>query len=247
MSLTERALTLLDQAPAGAERTSLEITLATLRGVSAFHLLGAGDEARSALQRASSLLADVPPHPMRGLLLHGLGFLLTLRGEFADALATADRADALASGRMMRFFRSPRAQCVDKCICTRADRAARESLERALPAIERPTQLSSKASSVSSPTHRSLCWRCSACRSRTLALSGRRVSACSRRTRELARLGQPMALLVTIWYDALCEVRFGDGDRVATLADEMRALVDEFALAQGKSACRWFRGVGGRP
>ena len=33
---------------------------------------------------------------MRGLILHGLGFLLTLRGEFADADATADLAEALA-------------------------------------------------------------------------------------------------------------------------------------------------------
>jgi hypothetical protein len=29
---------------------------------------------------------------------------------------------------------------------------------------------------------------------------------------------------------------------VAALADEMRALVDEFALAHGRTACRWFRG-----
>ena len=44
MSLTERALTLLEHTPACTERTSLEITLATLRGVSAFHVLGAGDD-----------------------------------------------------------------------------------------------------------------------------------------------------------------------------------------------------------
>ena len=96
MSLTKRALTLLDHTPACAERTSLEITLATLRGVSAFHVLGAGDETKIALQRACSLLADHPAHPMRGLALHGLGFLLTVRGEFVEALATADQAEALA-------------------------------------------------------------------------------------------------------------------------------------------------------
>ena len=76
MTVTERALRLLDQVPAGVERTSLEITLATLRGASAFHSLGAGNEARSAYQRGTSLLADVPHHRMRGLLLHGFGFLL---------------------------------------------------------------------------------------------------------------------------------------------------------------------------
>ena len=48
--------------------------------------------------------------------------------------------------------------------------------------------------------------------------------------------------MVTMWFDALCEIRFGDADRVAALADEMHSLVEEFALAQGKAACRWFRG-----
>jgi ATP/maltotriose-dependent transcriptional regulator MalT len=59
------------------------------------------------------------------------------------------------------------------------------------------------------------------------------------RARELT---QPMALLITMWYDALCEIRFGNTDRVAALADEMHSLVEEFGLAQGKAACRWFRG-----
>jgi ATP/maltotriose-dependent transcriptional regulator MalT len=51
-----------------------------------------------------------------------------------------------------------------------------------------------------------------------------------------------MARLVAIWYDALFEVRLGNAERVAALADEMRALVDEFALALGQNACRWFSG-----
>ena len=55
-------------------------------------------------------------------------------------------------------------------------------------------------------------------------------------------LGRPMARLVAIWFDALFEVRLGDAERVAALADEMHALVDEFAVAQGRNACRWFRG-----
>ena len=51
-----------------------------------------------------------------------------------------------------------------------------------------------------------------------------------------------MARLVAIWYSALFEVRLGDAERVAALADEMHALVDEFALAHGRTAWRWFRG-----
>ena len=137
MSLTDRALSLLGQAPLGVERTSLEIALATLRGVSAFHLLGAGDEARSAYQRASSLLADVPRHAMRGLLLHGLGFLHNLRAEYAEALATADRADALASEAGDAFLTL--AACTVRgqaYMHLGRPHAARESLEHALPAME---------------------------------------------------------------------------------------------------------------
>jgi ATP/maltotriose-dependent transcriptional regulator MalT len=51
-----------------------------------------------------------------------------------------------------------------------------------------------------------------------------------------------MARLVAIWYDALFEVRLGNAERVAALADEMRALIDEFALALGRNGCEWFRG-----
>ena len=53
MSLTESALSLVPRAPAGTGRTSLEIALATLRGVAAFHMLGAGDEARKAFMRGA--------------------------------------------------------------------------------------------------------------------------------------------------------------------------------------------------
>jgi ATP/maltotriose-dependent transcriptional regulator MalT len=56
------------------------------------------------------------------------------------------------------------------------------------------------------------------------------------------RLKQPMALLVTMWFDTLCQIRFGEVDRVAALAEEMHSLVDQFALAQGVTASRWFRG-----
>lgn len=57
-----------------------------------------------------------------------------------------------------------------------------------------------------------------------------------------SELGQPFTRMVAIWCDALCELRLGDVARVATLAEEMHALVEEFALTQGRAACQWFRG-----
>jgi hypothetical protein len=55
-------------------------------------------------------------------------------------------------------------------------------------------------------------------------------------------LGWPNTRLVALWFNALFEVRLGNAERVATLADEMRALVDESQVAQGRTASRWFRG-----
>jgi ATP/maltotriose-dependent transcriptional regulator MalT len=240
MSLTDHALALLAQAPEGNERNTLEITLATLRGVAAFHVLGAGDEARTALQRACLLLADDPAHPMRGLVLHGLGFLLCVRGEFAHALATADRADALASQTGDPFL--PLAACTvggQVYMHQGQPGAARETLERALPAIE-AAETAFERRFIADPYVTLL-----AMLSLPLAHLGLVMQARERLQQAYARahrLGQPMALLVTIWYDALLQVRLGDVDRVAMIADEMRTLVDEFALAQGKAACRWFAG-----
>ena len=240
MNLTERALPLLEHTPACPERTSLEITLATLRGVSAFHVLGAGDETKIAFQRACSLLAEHPAHPMRGLVLHGLGFLLTLRGEFADALATADRAEALASRTGDRFL--PLAVCtVRGQVYMHQGRpgAARDALERALPAIE-GAEAAFERGFIADP-----CVTLLAMLSLPLTHLGLVTQARERLQQaydRARRLGQPMALLVTLWFHALLQVRLGDVDRVALIADEMRALVDEYALAQGKAACRWFRG-----
>ena len=242
MTVTERALGLLDQAPAGVERTSLEITLATLRGASAFHSLGAGHEARSAYQRGASLLPDVPQHRMRGLLLHGFGFLLNLRAEYGEALAAADRADALAGDASDAFLALAACTTRGQAYMQQGrPEAARESLERALPVAEQANAASEQSfiGFIADPLVTVL-----AMLSLPLVHLGMARAARERLQQAYTRahrLGQPMALLVTMWYDALCEIRFGAADRVAALADQMHSLVEEFALAQGKSASRWFR------
>lgn len=243
MRLTDRALTLVDQAPVGVDRTSVEISLATLRGVAAFHMLGAGNEARNAYQRASSLLAEAPRHPMRGLLLHGFGFLLNLRAEYDQALATADRADALAAESADAFLTLAACTVRGQAYMQlgRPD-ASRQSLERALPGMESVTAASQQTfiGFIADPQATAL---------GMLSLQLAHVGLISQARERLhqaytqaRRLAQPMALMITMWFDALSAIRFGDVDRVATLAQEMNSLVEEFALAQGKTACRWFRG-----
>ena len=238
LSVTEHALSLAGRAPASTERTSLEITLGTLRGIAAFHVLGAGEEARKAYVQARSLLAAVPLHPMRGLVVYGLGQLLTLRAEYAEALATAELGDRLAG--------EARDPLLELAVSTTRGQAymllgrprdARESLERALPALD----AASAHRLIADPRPALL-----ALLSIQLTHLGLVDEARERLDQAYAlvdRLAQPVSSMFTIWCDALVQVRLGDIERVAALAAEMGRLVEKFALAQGRTACRWFHAL----
>jgi DNA-binding winged helix-turn-helix (wHTH) protein/tetratricopeptide (TPR) repeat protein len=243
MSLTERGLTLLEQAPQGREREALEITLATLRGVAAFQLLGVGLETRNAFARAHAQLDQVPLHPLRPLVEHGFGFVLCLRGEYAEALAVAERAEKSekswsASDRSVFLLSACTVQGQVHMLQGRPH-AARGWLERGLAALEALDTAPDEAFVVDP-------------RVMLLGLLGiqllhlglvQQARARIEQAYARARLRkQPVAQMTAIWCDALLEVRLGNPERVATLADEMQALVDRFAVAQGRPACRWFGG-----
>jgi DNA-binding winged helix-turn-helix (wHTH) protein len=240
-TLSERGLSLLDQAPAGIERHALEITLAELKGASAGHLFGvASSEAKSAFQRAYSRLAEVPRHPMRGLVLHDLGFSLCMRAEYDEALDLAGRAEALAAATDDPGLMP--------CVCTvQAEvhtlrgrpRAARAWAERGLAAIAALDAAPEHSLSVD-PQITLLGLLAVQVLELGLVETAR---AHMRETRDRARrMGRPLTQLAALWFNALFEVRLGDAGRVAALADEMHALVDKFALVQGRTASRWFGG-----
>jgi DNA-binding winged helix-turn-helix (wHTH) protein/tetratricopeptide (TPR) repeat protein len=237
MKLTEIAMRLLDLANKGTERDSLEIDLATLRGMAAFHLLGVGSEARDAFQRAYSLLDEFPQHPRCGLLLHNFGFVRCLRAEYAEALALADRAEALAAAANDPVLQL--AACTvraDVLLLQGRPHAARTMIERVLPALE---------SIDVGPAH-------SFAQVTLLALLGIHllhlglIEQARARMQQAhgraAKLGQPMGKMVAIWCDALMEIRLGNSERVSRLADDLRALVEESDLGHGRAAWRWFRG-----
>ena len=243
LSLSERALELIDQVPPSAERSAHELTLCTLRGVAAFQALGAGEISRDAFARAAARLGETPDHPMRGLLLHGLGFVLNVRAEYDEALLTAARAEALgeATGDALLVVAAGTVQGQAHMMQGRHD-AARRSLERTLPVIASlaeasetrlfgfiaDPQVAARAVLSLPLVHLGLVQQARA-----------HLDAAHARARSL---GQPMAEMVAIWFDALLETRLGNANRVASLAAEMQALVDEFALAQGGTACRFFQG-----
>ncbi|MBW8311744.1 MAG: AAA family ATPase [Rhizobium sp.] len=243
LSLTGRALALLNQVPSGSERAEHELTLSTLKGVAAFHVFGAGSTARDAFVRAAVCLGAVPDHPMRGLLLHGLGFLLSLRAEYDDALVEVARAEALGavSGDTLLAVAASTVQGQVHNVQGRPV-AARKALERSLPLIESmgeametrllgfiaDPQVTARAMLALPLVHLGLVRQAQA------HLEGAMDRARS--------LGQPMALMVSLWLGSLVAIRLEDVDRVAAFAEEMQALVDRYSLAQGQTACRWFLG-----
>ena len=237
-SITERASPLLEQVPKSSERTTLQIALRTLHGLAATRVLGAGDEARAALQQAYALLDEAPQHPMRGRLVHGFGFMLTLRGEYGEALAVADRAEALVSASNDPVSDRRHARFTDRSISSKVGRP--------LPDMARAR---------TRPRGAFGCWPRRIPGNPQVVLLGmlavpllhlglvEDARAATQRAYTRARDRRwPMATLTAIWYCALLEVRLGNPERVAALADEMQTLVDEFALAHGQAAHRWFRG-----
>jgi len=239
MRIVERTLPLLEQLPDGPERKALKITIGTLQGLAATRVLGAGSEAKSAFQQAYSLLDEAPQHPMRSPLLHGFGFMLTLRADYAEALAVADRAEALGSITNDPVLLSSACTVhgqVDQL--QGRPRAARTWLERGLALSER---LDVGPGEFLVDPQVALLGLLAV----PLLHLGSVQHARTSLQRALSRARDrkwPMARLAAIWYSALFEVRLGNTERVATLADEMHALVDEFALAHGRTAWRWFHG-----
>ncbi|MGO4392989.1 AAA family ATPase [Variovorax sp. M-6] len=237
---TERASALLQQLPQGDERNALEITIATLHGAAAFQSLGVGSEARNAFERAYTLLPAMPGHAMRGRLLYGFGYVLSLRGEYAQAVAVAQRTEALASGS------NDSALKLVACIVhgqvnylQGRPRAARTWLELGLAAAEALKTASTEiyVADTQVTLHGLLAI--------DFVQRGlvKQALAHAQRSRERAgELRHPMTRLDATWRQALVEVRLGNPEGVATLAEEMQALVDEFSLAQGRTACGWFRG-----
>jgi len=240
IALTERAAVLLPQAPEGAERDALEITLATLRGIASFHAHGVGDLACDAFERARALLAHVPGHPIRGRLLHGLGYLRSLRGEYAKALEVARQAEALAQGEsdaalmLAAGFVQAHARHLQG-----QWREARSWLARGL-ALAEGSGAQDHEGFAADPQVALL-----GLQALDLLRSGS-ITQCReqlQRARERAEmLRQPMSRLVVAWHEALVEVRLGHVARLDALAGEMQALVDAFSLEQGRTASQWFRG-----
>ncbi len=239
--LAEHGLGLLGRVPKSSAHTALEIALATLSGVSASNLLGfSSNEAKKALAHAHALLAEVPQHRMRGLLLHSLGITLVTRAEYTEALAMAERSDTLSAETDDPVLRL--GVCIvqgDVHMLQGEPSQSRSWFEQGLNAIA-SLDTSSENLLLADPQVTMLVLLALQLLHLGLVESGRRrLREAHARMREGA---QPMAQMIAVWFEAVFELRLGDAKRVAELAQQGEALVDEFALAQGRTAFRWFRG-----
>jgi len=240
MTLSEKGLSLLQHVADSVERASMEISLSTLQGIAASHVLGITEDAQAAFQRAYKLLGQVPHHAMRRRLVHGFGFVLWLRAHYAEALAVADQAEALSTD-----LNDPVLLIVACVTHGEVDQlqgrssSARRWIERGLALID----------TVDSPAGETFVADPKVTLLGLLALQllplGLIKQARARLEEAHARaqkLAQPMTRLVALWIDALFEIRLDHPENVRALAAKMQALVDEFSLGQGRTACRWFAG-----
>jgi DNA-binding winged helix-turn-helix (wHTH) protein len=228
--LTERALSLLPSIEASEARSALEITLATLQGAAAVQAVGMGSmEAKRAYQRAQSLLDDAPQHPLRGLFLHGLGFVLWNRGELDEADVLARRSEALADQTADPTTRV--CACLVHGIVAHVrgrPRIARDWLEKALAAAEEIDKTAPPALFAADPTVIVLgLLALQLTHLGFVAQARARIREAHARARALRAPGPQAAVL---WLEALAEVRMGNAERVADASARMMAIGEQYAL-----------------
>jgi len=242
MSLTERALALLPQALHSEARTALEMTLTALRGTAANQIFGfASNDGKRAFERALVLLDDVPQHPLRGLVLSVLGLMLVLRGEVAAASTIAQRSESLSGPT------GDRTALICACLVHGTvehvhgrPRIARDWLEKGVDASEALDAETVPAVFAADPAVLILAVLALELLDLGFVDQGRarmRAASC----RALA-LREPAPQMAALWLEAMFEQRVGNAERVADLAERLLALVEEYALPDGRAVHLWFRG-----
>lgn len=235
LSLTRRAMALLPMVSEDDSRTALEITLATLQGAAAVRAAGLGSaEARRGFERALALLDRMPQHPLRALFLHGLGLTLLSRGEMAEAAELAARSDArwqasgdraalvcacLVNGFAQHLQGRPRAACqwLAKGV------TAAQALEADMP----PAVFSADPGVMMLGMHAVELAQCGA-----IHQARERMRAAHERA---AALREPGPHAAALWLEALMELRIGEVERVARVAERLGRLAEEHEFPQARS------------
>jgi DNA-binding winged helix-turn-helix (wHTH) protein len=243
LRLADRGLELARQCRPGPAVQELLATLHTLRGGAIALVRGvSADETLQAFERAQAAMADWPHHPLRSLALHGLGLGLFLRG--GTTLSRPLVEAALAEARV----RDDDVMIVTACDLlgqiTKREGPHHESiaaLEEGLSVVAALDDHTLQSAFVLDPL---VNMRAALAIPLLMAGYDQRSRVESDLALERARaLKQPMAHMIATWLRLLCDIRRGDRDQVARLADELRRITDEGALASGVAPSQWFAGM----
>lgn len=240
LTLAQVGLDLLGQCAPDAQRDALELQLHAMQGAAAAQHLGVGTrQARLAFERARVLLARAPRHPLRGMVLHALGIVLLVQGEYAQVVTLGEHLHELARregdcllllsacsvlGQAHALQGSHAQACAWLSAGVRAGESVSDAVLRAAFVVD---PLVTIYAALAVP----------------LLHLGRVDEA--RRSREAAftradKVREPMARLVAHWFGCLLAVRLEESARVAAWALQLARLAEEAALAQGHAPARWF-------
>lgn len=242
LALATRGLDLVDRCPEESQREVLLLTLTAIQGVSSAQAIGVASlEAKRAFEQAREMLDRQPGHPMRGMVLHALGIVFLVRGEYADAIRLGEHMYAIWEQESHPVLLLSACSVLGQAFALLGrNEAACRWLEKGVDACESLGDAALHAAFMVDPAVTLY-----AALSIPLVHLGRIDEARQRHESAMARarrLREPMAQLVANWFGALFELRLGNPGPVAVMAREMGRLADDAALEQGIAPSEWFGG-----
>lgn len=240
--LSEQAIAVFERQDPAVRSTDQEITLYALRGAGSAQALGvSSNAAKLAFARAQTLLCRHFEHPLRSLILHGYGLVLFVRGEYGEAKATAARSLELAERYDDGILRVAACDLLGQLHTIQGfPEAGLSYLLSGLSAAEAVGDEALSQAYVVDPIV-----TMTAVLALPLLHLGRVVEARQQLEKAHARasaLKQPMAMMVALWFSALFEVRRDNVERVAAIAAQLRAVVDDYGVPQGIGPANWYAG-----
>lgn len=241
-TLAQHGVSLLDRCPASSQRDNVELALQAMRGAAAAQYLGVSSmEAKRAFERASAMLGSESRHPLRGLILHALGIVYLVRGEYAQTLDLGQRMHGLSTrdGDPMLLLSASSVLGQMHALQGRNEEAC-TWLEQGISTCQQVGDDVLHANFVVDPA-------VTIYAAVSIPLLHRGRMACAQQhldtaTHRARRLGEPMAEMVACWFAALFHTRLGNPAQVAAMADRMARVSQEAALAQGRAPSLWYAG-----
>jgi len=242
MELSARALGRVESVPPSRARDAMELTLAALSAAAAAQNLGVSSlAAKAGFERALALLDRLPEHPQRAMVLHGLGLVLMVRGEYPAAGALAERMYELATRLEDHALLLSACSVMGQIKTLQGQHgSARLWLERGVATCEALGDEKLQAAFFVDPGV--TMYAALAIPLVSVGLADQARACCDAATARARALGEPMAQMVAAWFAANLYVRLDDCAAVAAIGAAMHGLVEAAALAQGRLASRWIRG-----